>query len=198
MEQGDHLSPDPYRRAATAERAFVTASSRFRAELKRRIPISNVPTVPHEYLRSTWKQARPGRIRASFDVAQSQDPGGWYVVARSDTVGTKRSVTRTVAGREIVLWRDESGTLLAGPGTCPHLGALLEDCEVIRGDVVCKWHGMALGASGEAGWEPVVAHDDGILAWVRLPTPGETPTDRPTLTDRPPLDASIAAGKLRC
>ena len=149
--------------------------------------------MPHEHLRSTWKQARPGRIRASFDVAQSQDPGGWYVVGRSGDVGTKRSVTRTIAGREIVLWRDESGTLMAGPGTCPHLGALLEDCEVIRGDVVCRWHGMALGAAGQAGWKPVVAHDDGVLAWVRLPTPGETPTDRPTLTTRPPLDASIAA-----
>jgi hypothetical protein len=175
----------------------VTASSRaassIRAEIRKRVPIQNVPTVPHEHLRSTWKQARPGRIRASFDVAQSQDPGGWYVVGRSEDVGTKRSVTRFVAGREIVLWRDESGTLMAGPGTCPHLGALLDDCEVIRGDVVCRWHGMALGASGQSGWKPVVAHDDGVLAWVRLPTPGETPTDRPTLTARPPTDASIAA-----
>ena len=171
----------------------MTASSRFRTELKRRIPIQNVPTVPHEHLRSTWKQARPGRIRASFDVAQSLDPGGWYVVGRSGDVGTSRSVTRTVAGREIVLWRDESGTLMAGPGTCPHLGALLDDCEVIRGDVVCRWHGMALGGDGLSGWKPVVAHDDGVLAWVRLPTSGETPTDRPTLTARPPLDASIAA-----
>ena len=168
-------------------------TSRIRGEIRKRVPIQNVPTVPHEDLRSTWKQARPGRIRASFDVAQSQDPGGWYVVARSEAVGRKRSVTRTVASREIVLWRDESGTLMAGPGTCPHLGALLDDCEVIRGDVVCRWHGMALGASGEAGWNPVVAYDDGVLAWVLLPTPGETPTDRPTLTDRPPLDGSIAA-----
>ena len=173
--------------------ASSTARGKFRAELKRRIPIRNVPTVPHEYLRSTWKQARPGRIRASFDVAQSQDPGGWYVVGRSEAVGTTRSVTRTVAGREIVLWRDEAGKLMAGPGTCPHLGAMLDDFEVIRGEVVCRWHGMSLGASGEAGWKPVVAHDDGVLAWVRLPTPGETPIDRPTLTERPPLDQSIAA-----
>ena len=172
----------------------MTASSRIRAEIRKRVPIQNVPTVPHEHLRSTWKQARPGRIRASFDVAQSQDPGGWYVVGRSGDVGTSRSVTRTIAGREIVLWRDEAGTLMAGPGTCPHLGALLDDCEVIRGDVVCRWHGMALGAAGarRAGSRSS-RHDDGVLAWVRLPTPGETPTDRPTLTTRPPLDASIAA-----
>ena len=105
----------------------MTASSRIRAEIRKRVPIQNVPTVPHEHLRSTWKQARPGRIRASFDVAQSQDPGGWYAVGRSEDVGTKRSVTRTIAGREIVLWRDESGTLMAGarhlsPPRCPTRG----------------------------------------------------------------------------
>lgn len=168
-------------------------SSRIRDEIRKRVPIQNVPTVPLDHLRSTWKQARPGRIRASFDVAQSQDPGGWYVVGTSEDVGLTRTVARTVAGREVVLWRDASGTLCAGPGACPHLGALLEDCEVISGDVVCRWHGMALGSGGAAGWKPITAYDDGVLAWVRLPTPGETPSDRPTLTDRPPLDGSLSA-----
>ncbi len=167
--------------------------SRIRDEIRKRVPIQNVPTVPLDHLRSTWKQARPGRIRASFDVAQSQDPGGWYVVGTSEDVGLTRTVTRTVAGREIVLWRDESGALCAGPGACPHLGALLEACEVISGEVVCRWHGMALGPSGAAGWKPMTAYDDGVLAWVRLPTPGETPSDRPTLTDRPPLEGSLRA-----
>src|SRR5215207_8613080 len=113
MEQGDDVGPNP-RDRASAETAMeghsVTASSRttsrIRAEIRKRVPIQNVPTVPHEHLRSTWKQARPGRIRASFDVAQSQDPGGWYVVGRSGDVGTSRSVIRTIAGREIVLGRD--------------------------------------------------------------------------------------------
>jgi len=171
----------------------VSTSSRVRAELRRRIPIRNVPTVPHEHLRSTWKQARPGRIRASFDVAQSQDPGGWYVVGTTQDVRGDRSVTRTIAGREVVLWRDESGALLAGPGTCPHLGALLDDCEVIRGDVVCRWHGMALGPKGRAGWLTFPAYDDGALVWVQLPTEGEAPTDRPSIPVRPHAEASIAA-----
>ncbi len=171
----------------------MSTSSRVRAELRRRIPIRNVPTVPHEHLRSTWKQARPGRIRASFDVAQSQDPGGWYVVGTTQDVRGDRSVTRTIAGREVVLWRDESGALLAGPGTCPHLGALLDDCEVIRGDVVCRWHGMALGPKGRAGWLTFPAYDDGALVWVQLPTEGEAPTDRPSIPVRPHAEASIAA-----
>ena len=158
-----------------------------------RSPISNVPTVPQEHLRSTWRQARPARIRAAFDVAMSQDPGGWYVVGASGDVGRDRSVTRTIGGREIVLWRDEVGALQAGPGTCPHLGALLDDCEVIRGDVVCRWHGMSLPTDARTGWDTVAAHDDGVLVWVRLPTAGETPTDRPTLPERAPLESSIAA-----
>ena len=162
MEQGDDVGPDPRRRAApdtATEGLLVTASSRFRAELKRRYPIQNVPTVPHEHLRSTWKQARPGRIRASFDVAQSQDPGGWYVVGRSGDVGTeplgdpdrRRPRDRALAGRG----RDADGRARAPARTS---GALLDDCEVIRGDVVCRWHGMALGADGpgrlEAGRRP--------------------------------------------
>ena len=158
-----------------------------------RIPVHHVPAERRDELRSTWRQCRPARIRAAFDVAMSQDPGGWYVVGASSDVGADRSVTRNIGGREVVLWRDSAGALQAGPGACPHLGALLDDCEVIRGTVHCRWHGMELGADGVAGWSPFLAHDDGVLAWVRLDTAGETSSDRPTLPQRPPQDDSIAA-----
>lgn len=157
-----------------------------------RIPIQHMPVERREEMRATWKQAKPSRIRAAFDVAQSQDPGGWYVAGTSDDVG-ELSITRSIAGREVVLWRDEGGTLHAGPGACPHLGALLTDCEVIGGNVVCRWHGMALGGDGVGDWRQFVCHDDGVLVWVRLPTPGETPTDRPALPARPPLAESLSA-----
>ena len=41
-------------------------------------------------------------------------------------MGRKESVTRIIAGREVVFWRNSTGGLIAGPGACPHLGALLE------------------------------------------------------------------------
>ena len=87
--------------------------------------------------------------------------------------------TRTIAGREVVFWRNADGALVAGPGACPHLGALLDRCPVLDGTMYCRWHGLALTAEGDRTWSPYRAHDDGVLIWVGLPTEGETPTDGP-------------------
>ncbi|WP_375487548.1 DUF5914 domain-containing protein, partial [uncultured Jatrophihabitans sp.] len=42
-------------------------------------------------------------------------------------------------------------------------------------------------------WAPFPAHDDGVLVWVRLPTDGESPTDQPVPSDRPPADRAVSA-----
>ena len=114
------------------------------------------------------------------------------MVGASTEVGATRSVTRTIGGHEVVLWRATDGQLLAGPGTCPHLGALLDDCEVMHDQVYCRWHGLALGPDVRRDWLTYPALDDGVLLWVRLPTEGEPPTDAPTLAGRPPVDGSFA------
>lgn len=155
-------------------------------------PLRRLPVEPRDRLRSTWRDARPGRIRRSFEASQRRDPGGWHVVGASGDLGAERSVVRVVDGREIVLWRAVDGTLVAGPGACPHLGALLDGCEVLGGRVHCRWHGLALGPAGRRDWQPYAAHDDGVLLWVRVPTEGEEPTDRPTLAARPRPEESIA------
>ncbi len=155
-------------------------------------PLRRIPVESRDRLAGTWRDARPGRIRRSFEAAQRRDPGGWHVLGASSDLGPDRSLVRTVLGREVVLWRALDGTVLAGPGACPHLGALLEDCEVMGGKVYCRWHGLALGEQGRRDWQPHVAYDDGVLLWVRLATPGEVSTDRPTLPERPPAEASIA------
>ncbi len=155
-------------------------------------PLRRMPAEPRDRLRGTWREARPGRIRRSFEASQRRDPGGWHVVGASTDLGTERSIVRTVDGRELVLWRALDGKVLSGPGACPHLGALLDDCEVMGGRVHCRWHGLALGESGRRDWQPYAAHDDGVLLWVRVPTAGEEPADHPTLATRPPLEASIA------
>jgi hypothetical protein len=155
-------------------------------------PLRRMPAEPRDRLAGTWRDARPARIRRSFLDAQQRDPGGWHVVGASTDVGVTRSVTRTVADREVVLWRGEDGSLSAGPGACPHLGALLEDCEVMHGQVYCRWHGLALGPGSRRDWLTFPAHDDGVLLWVQLPTEGETPSALPTLTTRPPVAQSFA------
>jgi hypothetical protein len=155
-------------------------------------PLRRMPAEPRDRLAGTWRDARPARIRRSFLDAQQRDPGGWHVVGASSDLGRTRSLTRSVAGREVVLWRGEDDSLLAGPGSCPHLGALLEDCEVMHGQVYCRWHGLALGPGTRRDWLTFPAIDDGVLLWVQLPTEGETPSPAPTLTVRPPVAQSFA------
>ena len=155
-------------------------------------PLRVLPEEPRDRLAGTWRQARPSRIHRSFLDAQGRDPGGWHVVGASTDVGATRSRTRTVGGREVVLWRRADGTLLAGPGACPHLGALLDDCEVMHEQVYCRWHGLALGPGVRRDWLTFPALDDGVLLWVRLPTDGEEASDAPRLTLRPPTERSFA------
>src|SRR5215210_3097889 len=158
-----------------------------------RVPISRVPQPRQDRMVPTWRLAKPGRIAAALQVAQAQDSGGWFVAGASADVGAKESVARTIAGREVVFWRNSHGGLVAGPALCPHLGALLDKCPVLNGTMYCRWHGMAFSQQGDATWSPYRAYDDGVLIWVGLPTEGEVPTEQPTLPARPPLADSVTA-----
>jgi hypothetical protein len=146
----------------------------------------------------TWPAARLALIQAALDRAKARPTGGWYVLAGSREVRPGRAFGRIVAGRELVAWRDSAGGLHIGPGACPHLGAPLCDATVHDDRLVCRWHGMALGPDGRAGWRPFPAHDDGVLAWVRLDSPALT--DAPALGPRPtgPTVAAVATVVGRC
>jgi nitrite reductase/ring-hydroxylating ferredoxin subunit len=163
------------------------------AAVRSRIPISRVPQPREDRMAATWRLAKPGRIATSLATALEQNSGGWFVAGSSTDIGRKESVTRTIAGREVVFWRDADGALVAGPGACPHLGALLDRCPVMDGTMYCRWHGLSFTPDGDRTWSPYRAYDDGLLIWVGLPTEGEPPTDKPSLPARPPLDGSISA-----
>lgn len=166
---------------------------RVRDRVLERVPLSRLPQPAEPELRSTWREAKVSRINESLRLSQEANPGGWYVIGVSADVGSSRSLVRTVAGREIVLWRGDGGRLLAGPGACPHMGAKLHDCVVAGEKLFCRWHGMALGPEGETRWSPFAAIDDGVLLWVRIPTAGEQSTDAPVITARPDPRLSVAA-----
>ena len=141
----------------------------------------------------SWADAKPGIIRAALARALARPSGGWYALAGSREVRPGKAYGRVVGGREVVAWRDDDGTLHAGPGACPHLGAALCDAPVHEGKLVCRWHGLALGPEGHRGWRTFPAHDDGVLAWVRLESAGEAVTDAPVLGPRPDPERSVAA-----
>jgi hypothetical protein len=141
----------------------------------------------------TWADAKPGLIRAALRRAEARTTGGWYVLAGSREVRPGRAFGRVVAGQELVAWRDGDGALHVGPGACPHLGAALCDAPVHDGQLVCRWHGLALGPGGRPGWRTLPAHDDGVLAWVRLGGTDDAPTEEPVLGPRPPAERSLPA-----
>ncbi|WEH32203.1 DUF5914 domain-containing protein [Streptomyces sp. AM 4-1-1] len=170
----------------------MTADDRSR---RGRVPLSlRRHPVRWERQPPTWREARPALIADALKRALARPSGNWYVVGASRDITAGRPFGRTVAGIEVVLWRDTDGTPRAGQGACPHLGAPLRDSRVRCGTLVCHWHGLALDGAPFAGWEPYPVFDDGVLVWVRLDhVGGETPLDRPLVPDRPHQASALAA-----
>jgi hypothetical protein len=148
-------------------------------------PFHLVPTTRWSEQRPTYRDADPAIIDSALHRSLRRPSGNWYVFAASNTIRT-RPMGVVVAGKELVAWRGESGTLHVGPAACPHLGADLSTGKVECGTLICPWHGLRLTADGKPGWRTHPAYDDGVLAWVRLDdVGGEAPRERPVIPDRP-------------
>lgn len=158
------------------------------------VPLRRLRTPVWAEQEGTWVEAKPRVIEAALQRARSRPSGNWFVLAASREIVGDKPFGRTVAGVEVVAWRGGDGTLRAGPGACPHLGAPLARARVHCGQLVCHWHGMRLGARSRGTWSPFAAHDDGVLAWVRLDEAGgQEPLEQPVIAPRPPLNPSIDA-----
>ncbi|WP_406204446.1 DUF5914 domain-containing protein [Streptomyces decoyicus] len=150
--------------------------------------------VPWERQRPTWRDAKPALIADAVKAALARPSGNWFVLGAAHAIGAHRAFGRTVAGIEVVAWRDAAGRLVAGPGACPHLGAPLDRSPVHGGTLRCRWHGLPLDGAPFAGWEPFPVHDDGLLAWVRLDEAGgERPLRQPVVPVRPRPEGAVTA-----
>jgi len=157
-------------------------------------PLRPLPRSDWARQRPTYAAARPALIDAAVKRAEARPSGNWFVLAASREIRGDRPFGTTVAGAEVVAWRDGQGRLVAGPGACPHLGAPLALAAADCGALVCRWHGLRVGPGEGAGWRPLPAHDDGVLAWVRLDAAGgEEPLGAPVVPARPPLGSSVDA-----
>lgn len=141
-----------------------------------------------------WQQCKPGWIDRALARALARPAGGWYAIDSVRTLA-RRPACRRIRGHALVVWRTEQGWRI-GPDICPHLGASLSRGRIERGQIVCPWHGLALGDRPHGAWRTLPWHDDGVLLWVRLPSdrPDVDPvTDAPITAPRPArfLDAVI-------
>jgi vanillate O-demethylase monooxygenase subunit len=83
----------------------------------------------------------------------------WYVVGFSGEFETGRLQGQTVAGRPIVLWRSESGEVVALDNRCAHKRFPLSEGRLLDGDVLeCAYHGFAYGTDGRCVAIPAL-HD---------------------------------------
>ena len=163
-------------------------------EPRPRWPLHPLRDAPWARQQPTYTGAKPGLIAAAVQRAQRRPSGNWFVLGASRDVRQGRPFGVTLAGTELVAWRETGGRLVVGPGACPHLGAPLSQAVVDRGALVCRWHGLRVSGRGGGGWRALPAHDDGVLAWVRLDAAGaEPPLPAPVVPERPPLSQAVHA-----
>ncbi len=157
------------------------------------IPLQRFSPEKWSRQRPTYRDADPKLIGAALDWSQRLPSGNWYVFAASSGIRGDRPFGATVGGVEIVAWRDARNVLHVGPAACPHLGADLATARVEDTALLCRWHGMRVGAKDSKRWARFPSHDDGVLAWVRLDTVGgQSPTDAPIVGARP-ADTTVHA-----
>lgn len=85
----------------------------------------------------------------SNGIPYEQIPSGWYVVATSDELKKSEVKKLRYFGRDLVLYRTESGSAYLTDAYCPHLGAHLGGGCVERETIVCPFHGFAFDGSGQ-------------------------------------------------
>lgn len=106
----------------------------------------------------------------------------WHPVCRVDELTTSPLAVRLLE-RDLVLWRDGSGSVHAFADRCPHRGARLSLGRVQQGALECPYHGWQFEGSGQCikvpavpGFQPPAGHKAcahaaapaaGLL-WVRL------------------------------
>ncbi len=72
----------------------------------------------------------------------------WYVACSADEVDVN-PLGRTICNERIVFYRGMQGKVAALEDFCPHRGAPLSLGTVCEGNLVCGYHGLAMGCDGK-------------------------------------------------
>ena len=112
-------------------------------------------------------------------------PAGWYVAALGRELSPGALLSRRYFGRELVLFRGESGLPQVADATCPHMGASLSEGFFREKNIVCHWHNWRFDAGTGAclkegkEWASLPVYDvrvEGRDILLRPPRP-EAPTE---------------------
>jgi phenylpropionate dioxygenase-like ring-hydroxylating dioxygenase large terminal subunit len=94
---------------------------------------------------------------SSPDEARNYPLNCWYVAATSDEVGRKL-LGRRLLGEDVLLYRQESGTVVALEDRCLHRSMPLSLGYLVGDQVVCGYHGFTYAPSGECVRVPSQTH----------------------------------------
>ena len=84
------------------------------------------------------------------------DPNHWYVVARSSEIKDK-PVGVSLWHQNIVLYRDEGGTIHALEDRCPHRQVKLSAGKIVGHDLECAYHGWRFDRQGNCSFVPYLS-----------------------------------------
>lgn len=77
-------------------------------------------------------------------------PEGWYALGFTEDFPAGEVHTRKFVGKEIIVWRTETGKIAVADPYCPHLGAHIgKGGKVVGEDVRCPFHGFCFDTRGE-------------------------------------------------
>ncbi len=75
-------------------------------------------------------------------------PNGWYAIVGSEELVPRQVHSVTAVGKELVVYRGESGKAVVLDAHCPHLGAHLGGGWVSEDSINCPYHGWRYDADG--------------------------------------------------
>ena len=97
------------------------------------------------YLRRFTEPAAP----AFYRYPQPPYPTGWFRIADSADLGRGKTLAVRYFGRDLVLFRTESGEARVADAHCPHLGAHVGIGGKVKGDCIeCPFHGWRFDREG--------------------------------------------------
>ncbi len=86
----------------------------------------------------------------------------WYAVALSEEIPPGKPYRLRFYAREIALWRQASGSLVALDSRCPHMGASLALGRVHGDGLACPYHGFEFDPQGKCRHTPR-RHADALI-----------------------------------